>query len=338
LLNGAPAQVRFLKHATGSSCGAKLENRESARFPRLSQEYRAALFVRREKLDNELSYPGLRQQLLNHPKGSMKILDKLQRQFGHYAVPNLTLVLIACQVLAYGLQFTQPQILRAMELVPALVLEGEVWRVVSFLFEPPLTNAVFAFFFWYMFYLMGTALERTWGAFRYNVYLLIGYLATVAVSFLTPLQPTSALFLQGSVFLAFAYLYPDFQLMLFFLLPVKVKWLALLTWIGYFYVIATGPWVLCLMALAAICNFLVFFGREIFFRVRAGRRRMVQQTEGIKDRGKAFHRCRICGVTDQSHPDMDFRYCSKCAGGCCYCPEHLRNHEHVTAEETEAVR
>jgi hypothetical protein len=272
----------------------------------------------------------------------MKILDKLQQRFGRYALPNLTLVLIAVQVIVYGLQFTQPQILRAMELRPSLVLEGELWRLVLFVFTPPafdqsVFSPIFALFFWYLFYMMGTALERTWGAFRYNLYLLIGYVATVAASFLVPEQPTSALFLQGSIFLAFAYLYPDFQLMLFFLLPVKIKWLALLTWIGYFLTIANGEWAQRLMVLAAICNFLVFFGPEIWLRVRGNRQRMLKQVEGLDRPSRVFHRCRICGATDQSHPELDFRYCSKCAGGCCYCPDHLRQHEHVTADEEEPV-
>ena len=98
--------------------------------------------------------------------------------------------------------------------------------MLTFVGEPPTTNLLFAFFFWYLFYLMGTVLESTWGAFRYNVYLLVGWAATVAVAFLQPNAPASISFLQASVFLAFAYLYPDFQILLFFILPVKVKWLA----------------------------------------------------------------------------------------------------------------
>jgi hypothetical protein len=261
----------------------------------------------------------------------MKPLDKLQKTFGRFAVPNLTVILVVCQILAYVLQFFNPGLADALELIPGRVLEGEGWRLVSFLFQPPLTNPIFAFFFWYMFYLMGTALEHSWGAFRYNVFLLIGYLATAGVAFITPDAPASSGFLQGSVFLAFAFLFPDFQLMLFFILPVKIKWLALLQWLGYFYVLAFGAATDQLVVAAAICNFLLFFGKDIFLRVRAGRRHMAQQAQQIKARKgpPPFHCCRICGITDQSHPDMDFRYCSKCAGGCCYCAEHLRNHEHV---------
>ena len=165
----------------------------------------------------------------------MRLLEKLQRRFGRFAVPHVTEGLIACQALTYFFCQSEPAFLERIALVPRRVLEGEVWRLFTFVCQPPPMNLVFALFFWYMFYLMGTALENTWGTFRYNVYLLVGWLATVSVSFLQPDAPASIGFLQGSVFLAFAYLYPDFQLLLFFILPVKVKWLALLQWIGYFY-------------------------------------------------------------------------------------------------------
>lgn len=264
---------------------------------------------------------------------TMKLLDKLEKKLGRFAVPNLTAILVVCQVLAYVLQYANPSLLNSMALVPKDVLRGEVWRLVTFLFEPPLSNPLFAFFFWYLFYLMGTALEGSWGNFRYNLYLLVGYVATVAVSFFTPEAPASIGFLQVSVFLAFAFLFPDFQILLFFLLPVKIKWLALLTWIGYLYVLAVGQPMQQLGVLATICNFLLFFGRDIYLRMRSGRRRMGDQAERIKSRRKPFHRCRVCGATDLSHPDMEFRYCSKCAGGCCYCTEHLRNHEHVVTED-----
>jgi len=266
----------------------------------------------------------------------MTILDRLERRFRRYAVPNVTVGLIACQVVAYLLRSSRPDLFLAMSLVPARVLEGEIWRLVTFVFQPPLTNLIFAFFFWYLFYLMGTTLEHAWGAFRYNLFLLIGYVATVAVSFVTPNQAASVGFLQGSVFLAFAYLYPGFQLMLFFLLPIRIKWLALLTWIGYFWVLAFGTWVLRLMVTASILNFLVFFGRDLVFRMRGARRRMQLQADRIKARSTPRHRCTICGITNLTDPQMDFRYCSKCAGSPCYCSEHLNNHEHVTEEARRA--
>ncbi|HYW80633.1 MAG TPA: hypothetical protein VE890_13700 [Thermoguttaceae bacterium] len=264
----------------------------------------------------------------------MKLLDRLDRRFGRFAVPNLTAALIAAQVIVYVLgQGGNAGIVARIALIPSRVLEGEAWRLVSFVAQPPGFNLFFAFFFWYLFYLMGTTLEHTWGVFRYNVFLLIGYVATVAVSFITPEMPASVAFLQGSVFLAFAWLYPDFQLMLMFILPVKIKWLALLAWIGYFMTIGFGDLHEQLIATAAVANFLLFFGSDILLRMRSGRRRMAYQADRIKRAQDPNHRCAICGITDKSNPTMLFRYCSKCTGGLCYCADHLKDHEHVVAEE-----
>jgi len=271
----------------------------------------------------------------------MSLLDKIQRRFGRFALRHVTIGLILCQVVVYAM--AQGQMLKVGEgdverhtvldriaLVPEKVLEGQIWRLVTFVCEPPTTNVVFALFFWYMFYLMGEALELSWGSFRYNVYLLIGYFATVAVSFLTPQVPASIGFLEGSVFLAFAALFPDFVIYLFFLLPVKIKWLALLAWIGYFFALVFGTWATRLLVLASICNFLLFFSKDILYRLRKSRRSMALQASRIGVKPKPyFHRCTVCGITDRSHPQAEFRYCTQCDGSHGYCMEHLRNHEHI---------
>jgi hypothetical protein len=262
----------------------------------------------------------------------MKLLDKLQRRFGRFAVSHVTVALIACQVVAFLLCAAKPGFSETIALVPRCVLQGEAWRLFTFVCQPPGSNPLWAFFFWYLFYLMGTVLEDTWGAFRYNAYLLIGWAATAATSFLQPDMPASILFLQGSVFLAFAYLYPDFQLLLFFILPVKVKWLALLQWIGYFAVMLFGPAIAQILATASVCNFLLFFWHDIFLRIRAGRWRMANQARQIRAARTPQHTCAICGVNNLTDPTMGFRYCSKCAGAQCYCETHLRDHQHVAAE------
>lgn len=268
----------------------------------------------------------------------MRFLRRLEQTLGRFAVPQVTLALIVVQVLTYAIVFTQApakqgDAVARLQLIPEQVVhDGEWWRLVTFVAEPPFTNPVFAFFGWYLFYLMGNALEQHWGTFRYNLFLLVGYVATVAAAFLTPQLPASIEFLGGSVFLAFAFLYPDFQLMLFFILPVKIKWLALLTWIGYAFGLIVGDWNSRAMILASICNFLLFFWRDILDRAQTGHRRMRMQTAHYASRAKepAYrHRCATCGITDKTHPNAEFRYCSKCAGGLAYCAEHLRNHEHV---------
>ncbi len=258
----------------------------------------------------------------------MRWLDTLDRKFGRYAVPNITVYLILGQVMFFVFAVSGRFILERVVLVPERLLAGEWWRLITFLFIPPATNPIFAFFAWYMFYLMGTALENQWGAFRYNLFILIGWLVTVAVSFLFPYYPATNIFIGGSVFLAFAYLYPEFQLYIFFILPVKIKWLALITWLGYLYQFTVGNWSTRLLILASISNYLLFFGRDIYLSIKSGKRRMTAQARDIAGSRQPFHKCAVCGVTDLSHPQMEFRYCSDC-GGLGYCKDHILRHEHV---------
>jgi len=259
---------------------------------------------------------------------TMKLLNALNRRFGRYAIPNLTLILISCQVFTYGLQYVRPELLERIVFVPQKVLEGEWWRVATFMTYPPLVPPIFVLFFWYLFYLIGSALEATWGAFNYNLYLLLGYAATAGAAFLTPDSATGNGFLYGSLFLAFAYLYPNFVICIMFVLPVKVKWLALAQWIYYGLAMLSGDWVTCFCATASVCNFFIFFSPEIYGRARSGHWRMTQQVKKIAERDKPRHTCSVCSATNVTHPLLRFRYCSKCPGAPCFCEEHLPGHKH----------
>lgn len=260
----------------------------------------------------------------------MNFLDNLEKRLGKYAPENVTVYLIAGQTLLY-VMFMTGRLDRSVTWLSAdLLLAGQWWRLVTFIFDPPVQNPFFAFFAWYLFYLMGSALEAHWGAFRYNVFLIIGCLMTITVSFIIPAYPISNAFIGGSVFLAFAFLFPDFILQIFFVLPVRIKWLALITWLGYGYLVIFGSWPSRLLVLASICNFLLFFARDIIWMVKSGRRRLAGQIQRSPRRDdEPFHRCTVCGITDKSHPQMDFRYCPDCAGQYGYCQEHICNHEHV---------
>lgn len=259
----------------------------------------------------------------------MRLLDRLERKLRPYAVPNVTMIIIMGQVLAYILSQSNPLILERMVLIPRLVMEGEVWRLGSFCFVPPITNLLFFFFAMMIFHMMGSALEQTWGTVRYNLFLISGYIATVSLAFVYPEQMATNMFIGTSVFLAFAWLYPNYVFYIMFILPVKVRWLALLTWIGLIYGLITGDMQMRLFILAGIANFLLFFGREIIQRVRSKGRRVQHKAQVAADAKKPKHECVVCGVTDKSDPTIEFRYCSKCEGALCYCENHLRDHEHV---------
>jgi hypothetical protein len=272
----------------------------------------------------------------------MRLLRRLEQTLGPYALPHLTIAIIAVQVLVFVVIQIQPNpqkedALKRLLLVPDLVLQGEWWRMLTFVAVPSvsgesLLGPIWAFFAWYIFYLMGTSLERYWGTLRYNLYLLVGYIATVAASFVSPHDYATNFYFLESVFLAFAFLFPEFEFLIFFILPVKVKWLALLQWIIYGYLLLTGDWMIRVLVVAAISNFLLFFWRDILERLSHGRRRMSQQAKhyaAARTQPAYRHRCTVCGVTDKSNPEEDFRYCSKCAGQYAYCSKHLKDHEHV---------
>lgn len=273
----------------------------------------------------------------------MSLLSRMESKFGRFAVPNLTVILIIGQVFLYVAREFAPgqadgDVLQRIRLIPAAVLAGEVWRLVTFLFDPPITNVFFAFFFWYMFYFMGTALEASWGTFRYNAFLFAGYIACLigaGIACFAPggaAMPASNGFLYGTVFLAFARLYPDFVLYIMFILPVKIKWLAILQWIMYGLAFLSGDWMMKGMIVASVANYFLFFGRDIWQGMKSSHRRMQYQARSAKAPKRLVHKCAVCGLTSESSPQTQFRYCSKCDGERCYCPEHLQNHQHVTRE------
>lgn len=274
----------------------------------------------------------------------MPLLDKLERGLGRFAIPNLSLYLVIGQVFVLLSAMLGLLDLSNFVLVPELVRHGEAWRLVSFVFMPPppgMFGYIFTAFAWYIFYLMGGALEGFWGEFRFNLFLFTGYALTVAAAFITPLSPTTNLFIATSVFLAFAWLNPDFELAIFFILPVKIKWLALLTWLLNGYYLFVGGWPLRLQILASVGNFLLFFARDIVRTMRHRKKTMTQHARRIataNDEPEVRHRCATCGKTNLTHPQMDFRYCSKCAGDLCYCADHIFAHDHVLTDSDAAKK
>lgn len=262
--------------------------------------------------------------------------QSFSRLIDSIAIPNISLYLVMGQVAVFGMMaFRGNQIIAPILFTPALVLEGQVWRIFTFILMPPSASPVFLIFAWYLFWMMGTALENHWGTSRYNLFLLLGWALTVAVAFVSPTSfiPVSNAFLAGSVFLAFAFLAPDFELLLFFVLPVKIKWLALIQWCGYALFFITGSGAERLAVLASVGNFLIFFGRDLWDLVRQKKRqRSYQARQSAVKAAEAEPRfqCRTCGKDSNTNPELDFRYCSQCTGDQCYCPEHIRNHEHVT--------
>lgn len=257
----------------------------------------------------------------------MKWTQQLERKLGRFALPHLTMGIIGVQVMTFLAGVSNPAIVNAMVLDSRLVLDGEWWRVLTFMMMPPSMSPIWALIAWYVLYLTGGGLEGAVGTPKYNLYWLIGFVASVAVAFVVPGTPVSNAYLATSVFLAFAVLYPNYEFLLFFILPVKVKWLALLAAaiFGYTAVsgIAVGAWGGPAMVGAATLNFMVFFGPELLKRIKRGHNHMKRQRDVIAAQHEPFHRCSVCGKTDISDPRMEFRYNPEAKGTVCYCLDHL---------------
>ena len=284
-------------------------------------------------------------------------MDQLERKFGKFAIPNLTLVLLVISAAGQLIANLLPSsgLLSLLVLNPYLILRGQVWRLVTWLAVPTTNLFSFVIIAALFYYPIGRQMERVWGDFRYNLYILMGLVFTVIGSFLvyvyfrTLLSEDMAIFyitqyapsfspyyVMMSIFFAFAATFPDSMVLFMFIIPVKIKWLGLGYGAYLIYLVLTGGPVERVVIVASIMNFVIFFllsQKSTFARYKPSerkRRSNFQKSMRMSPRSEnAFHRCAICGVTNTDFPDMQFRYCSKCNGLYEYCSDHLFTHEHA---------
>ena len=277
-------------------------------------------------------------------------LDKLERKLGRFAIPNLTVYLLIGYVIGFGIVNLMRDMVGYLTLEPALILRGQVWRLISWVLIPPTDNLISLVFLVLLYYSLGTALERTWGSFRYNVYIFSGLLFTVLAVFglyafyyfrYGVEVPLSAVGLIGtnyitmSIFLAFAVIYPDMEVMLYFILPIKMKWMALVYVVLAGYDFINGGIGIRVAIGASLLNFVIFFLSTRNYK-RFGPREQARKAKFKKQSrphmtytNGAHHRCAVCGRTELDDPCLEFRFCSKCNGNYEYCQDHLFTHEHV---------
>lgn len=281
----------------------------------------------------------------------MKFIDKLERKFGRFGIPNLTMYIIICYVLGYLLTLFNPKMLYMLNLEPYMILRGQVWRLVTWVISPPSVDAFFIIMIFFFYYPIGNSLERAWGSFRYTLYVLSGLVFTVIGAFVLYFITGGAVgignvfstyYVSMSIFLAFATSFPDMQVLLMFVIPVKMKWMAIVyvattlyPVIGY---IRQGAWFMVIPIVASLLNFILFFfgtrdmhrynpkeiRRKQEFRKAVSPTRVNPSTGGISK-----HKCAICGRTELDDPNLEFRFCSKCNGNYEYCQDHLFTHTHV---------
>lgn len=223
----------------------------------------------------------------------MKWLSRLEMRYGRYAIRNLTQYLIGLNIAAYILVFLFLDD-SFLFLIPEYVFKGQVWRLVTFLFLPESSNPIWVFFQLYLFYFIGSAIEGVWGRFRYNVYYFCGALLTIIAAFIQG-PGVTGLYLNLSLFLAFATLFPDQELLFFFVLPIRVKYLGLLevafTLYEMIIAIRIGAWHLVASIVAAFANYLLFFGGDIIKWLR-NRARVYMNRKRYYDQVRPYNRYR----------------------------------------------
>jgi hypothetical protein len=263
----------------------------------------------------------------------MKWLYKLERVFGRFAIRNLMKYIVMLNAVAFVLIYLDKTglVYSKMVLIPQLVLKGEIWRVLTFIAIPPSDRLLWVFFSLYFYHMVGGALENEWGTFRFNAYYFLGILSTIAVSFIFGI-PVTPVFINLSLFLAFARIYPNYELLIYFILPVKVKYLAMLQWAFIVLTVLGGGMPSKITAIVSIINYFIFFGADILSGAKSNRQvhnnRQRFRSELPKD--FTYHKCTVCGKTEKDDSKLEFRYCDQCEGDYEYCMEHIRNHEHIT--------
>ena len=294
-------------------------------------------------------------------------MSPFERKFGKYAIRNLSFVLVMCYAVGYVLQLADRSglLLSYLTLNPYAILHGQVWRLVTWILIPPSSGGLFfTLIMLYVYCSIGTSLERTWGTYRYNVYLFQGMLFTIAGSFLlmgycylfkptifltsltgtvltinTPVEyftvismMFSTYYINMSIFLAYAATFPDAQVLLMFIIPIRVKWLGVIYAVMLVFQFL-GTDVFGKFAIgASLLNFVVFFltsRNMMHLNPKQIHRRQEFKRDVRRNTGITKHKCAICGRTEVDSPQMQFRFCSKCEGNYEYCEEHLYTHTHI---------
>lgn len=289
-------------------------------------------------------------------------LDRFSYKHPRFGIPNLMLVIVVGNLLVYLLDnFSRGTSFSALlTFAPAAIFQGQIWRLVTFVFVPTGGSLFFTALSLYFYYFIGSAMEREWGTAKFNLFYATGVLLNIIVGFVLyfflqgsvppdyriQLVTASMTYINLSMFFSFATLYPNMQLLLFFIIPVKVKWLAwfnaaIFAWSvlsNLFGIFTYGPIALvdALLPLLALLNYVIFFWADFMTLLGRARHRTSKQTVNFKQATKKaqqqkgyLHKCAVCGKTDTENPNMEFRYCSKCNGYYCYCMEHITNHVHI---------
>lgn len=280
----------------------------------------------------------------------MNFLNKMERKFGRYAISGLMRYIVILDVMGTLLGIILPSgfYYQFLSLDIGYILQGQVWRLFTFVLFPSLgsgmmnpMNILFYAITLYLYFMIGNSLENAWGAFRFNLYFISGILLNILSSIILFISfgisfPIGLSSVNQAMFLAFAVLYPNIQLLLFFVIPIKVKWLGIFYGVMIAYSVLgdlfAGNYAFALASVVGIANFLIFFLATRNYRRISPReqKRKARFKKAVRmQAGVTRHKCAVCGRTEEDDENLEFRFCSRCDGNYEYCMEHLFTHEHV---------
>lgn len=266
----------------------------------------------------------------------MDFFTKLERRMGWLAFPGFLRYFAIFHALTFGLQFFRPGLDELLKFDRNLILSGEVWRLVTFLFASsgampasPVLTAIFGFFFVMITFMISDALEAAWGTFKVSLFYYMGILCLIGVNFLVGVSlPGTALMVYATAFFAFATLYPKTTFMVLLLFPVQVRFLAIFAGVALLLTAGTltsqvGNPLIFALYLVLLLNYILWAAIPAL-RGTARVMASAQRRKGFENKqlpaDQAFHTCAVCHRTEIGNPGLEFRVGPD---GVEYCTEHL---------------
>lgn len=297
----------------------------------------------------------------------MSRLKKLRMRFERFCYKNrdkgianlmLYIVLANAAVYLFSAMTNNPYLTELLQFDRDLILKGQIWRLFTYAFTFDAGNILRTAIGLLCYYSLGRAIENSWGTFRFNLFyfsgivlmdlyaLVIGAFLGESAYLLSYLVDIT--YLNMSLFLAYATMYPDASFLLFYIIPIKAWILALVDIVSVLYYLFVYPFPFNLFPIIALANYFLFFGKDVLNVIplswRTNARRLFRKNKSktipfpkagsyqatvATPKAPYTHRCTVCGRTDISDPGLEFRYCSKCSGYHCYCEDHIGNHTHI---------
>ena len=291
--------------------------------------------------------------------------NNLRRNFERFCfrnrdkgIPNLMLFITLGTAALYLFTFfaENPLLYALFYFDRDLILQGQVWRLFTYVFTDFRSSLPMMLISLICYYSLGQAMENIWGTCRFNLFYFSGVLMMDIYCMIFG-GYASASYLNLSLFLAYATLYPDARFLFMFVIPVKAWIFALVDLVLVLYGLLVYPFPSNFFSVISLANYFLFFGKDVlnviprdwrinFSRaVRRGKRSVAPKKDQPKvvpfpragsyeasvaqPKAPYTHRCTVCGRTDVSDPQLEFRYCSRCNGYHCYCEDHINNHEHI---------